>query len=256
VLATYTQGETIKTISFCSPKPKGLGRACGGHTVKNQYIPSGPLYITNLGKFAHGNGPYHFRIPFHGGGFLPSGLVLRPNGLLTGTVLPYTAARRWPFTVCVTMSPFLTFTTTKPVCRATSIVITKPAPPPPPPPVAAANFSGQWHGTYSGYLTPPGCPIIQIGGPVAFSITQTGTSLFVTSTETDGYVTWDTSSCAIISRSVNTLSFGATVDGRIASGTTSGGSSVKLTMAADLTSFSGNLQGTNQGLTFTNVVRG
>jgi len=246
-LATYAAGTTIQTHSFCNPAPQP-GHSCGGPFVKGtQTNPEGPL---SFSPYRLVTGPYHFLVRK---GFLPSGLVLHTNGLLTGTVLRYTAVRRWPFSVCVSATTIVpNYGQAGSRCRPTSIVI-KAAPAPP---VVVTNFSGQWHGTYSGSLaSPEGCAF-PIGGPVTISITQTGTSLSGTIAFTDGHVQYDTSSCAITSRSVDTLPFGATVDGLTASGTTNGGgSSVKLTMAADLTSFSGGLQAACCQSTF-NVTRG
>jgi hypothetical protein len=185
------------------------------------------------------------------GNRLPPGISLSRRGVLHGTG---TKAGLWRFTVCAKDEMARTkwgMTYVYSTCGfPTSFTVA------PPPPVAATNFSGQWHGTYSGSLaSPEGCAF-QIGGPITFSITQTGTSLSVTIAQTDGYVTYDTSSCAIISRAVNTISFGATVVGLTASGTTNGGSTTKLTMVADLSSFSGSISSACCQSTFTNVVRG
>ena len=252
-LDTYVAGKTIRTYSFCEPAPRP-GRSCGGPFAKNQVNPLGPRSNT----FAMGHGPYYFLVRK---GFLPSGLVLHTNGLLTGTVLKYTAARRWSFDVCVSATNIQPNVGEKgSTCIRTSIIITKaaptPNPTPTPTPVPATDFSGQWHGTYSASLTSPEGCTFQTGDSATFSITQTGTSLSGTIVYTNGTVNYDTSSCAITSHSVENLSFSATVVGLTASGTTSGGgSSVKLTMAADLSSFSGGLQSACCTSTI-NVVRG
>jgi hypothetical protein len=230
-LANYAAGTTIRTRSLCAPAPEP-GHSCGGPFVKNQRKPIGPRL---------GHGPYHFSVRK---GFLPSGLVLHTNGLLTGTVLKYTKARRWSFTVCVsatTIVPNVGQAGSR--CRPTSIVITRPPP---------TNFSGTWHGTFSGTISGQGCPDWPVGGPVTFSITQTGTTLSGTVTFTGTSLTWDPSSCVLTSRSDEALPFDATVTGLDATG-----GAIKLTMTADFSSFSGSFQGsgTTQA-TFTDVVRG
>ena len=257
-LDTYVAGKTIRTYSFCEPAPKP-GGSCGGPFAKNQVNPLGPF--SNNPPYRIETGPYHFLVRK---GFLPSGLVLHTNGLLTGTVLKYTKARRWSFEVCVSATNIQPNVGEKgSTCIRTSIIITKaaptpnptPTPTPTPTPIPATDFSGQWHGTYSASaVSPEGCTF-STSDSATFSITQTGTSLSGKIVYTNGTVNYDTSSCAITSHSVENLSFSATVVGLTASGTTSGGSSVKLTMAADLSSFSGGLHSACCTSTI-NVVRG
>jgi hypothetical protein len=232
---------TFRTgASFCNPAPQP-GRFCGGPFVRVQVNPFGP---------GSGKGPYHFQVRE---GFLPSGLVLHTNGLLTGTVLKYTAVRRWPFSVCVSATTIVpNVGQAGSTCRRTSIVV-------------AANFAGTWHGTYSGTIDDQICPAVHIDGRITFTISENGgdrlgAGIFGNITLTNSAVT-ETSSPdgtqrCLPSYSDDHLGFGAFVQGMTATGVTT----VKtLTMAAGQNSFSGSLSdGLNwqSGLVTFTVTRG
>jgi hypothetical protein len=108
--------------------------------VKNQIDPSEDS----------GGGPFLFRIH---SGFLPSGLVLHSNGLLTGTVSSINRlSRPWPFTVCVTD---FRHSSIKARCDSATITVEtkakpKPKPTPTPTPTPTASV---YKGSYTGALT-------------------------------------------------------------------------------------------------------
>jgi len=67
--ATNATAGTAYSFCYCSPTPSGSNGLCGFPTQSN---PSG------------GNPPYHFQLG-SGGGFPPLGVILQPNGCLSGT---------------------------------------------------------------------------------------------------------------------------------------------------------------------------
>jgi hypothetical protein len=146
---TVKVGQTVH-VSYCNPKPLP-GRDCGGPFVKSQLDP----YLSNN----TGGGPWLFKIH---SGFLPAGLVLHSNGLLTGTVSRINRLTRpWPFTICVTEFGHTASSSTKGRCDTATINVEtkqKPTPPPPPPPPPPPTpqptpFVGTWAGTLIATVT-------------------------------------------------------------------------------------------------------
>ena len=110
------------------------------------------------------------------------------------------------------------------------------------------TFSGKWAGTYSvTYSQIAHCAnAITIHGPMTLSLTQTGTSLSGTGTFIGSSVGW-TGSCAMGSRSNQTLPFTATLTGMRAVNA----HGLHLTLNADLRSLTGSEQASGVSLTFT-----
>jgi hypothetical protein len=170
-------GEHIY-LSLCHPIPLP-GRDCGGPFVHNQRVPRG-------GSPA---GPYVFT---RGGGFLPPGIVLHSNGLVTGTIRP-TQKIDWFFTVCVRV-----FGTSESTCQSGSVWFVepsgtkpKPKPKPTPKPTPTANpYDGDWVGALTGIVSWQTAPVTteNINIPVANAGVTDGTLLLDNATDANGSI--------------------------------------------------------------------
>ncbi len=140
---TFHVGQTVPAgISYCLPAPNVDFGECGGSPTKDQLEPYGGVKV---------DGPYHFTLPLET--TFPHGLLIHPNGALTGTVDSTDEARTYPFTICVSeVGVGASRGNTDTVCRNTRIVITPKAP--------VYPYDGIWTGgTFVGSLmttTTPG----------------------------------------------------------------------------------------------------